>query len=158
MQAIDLILLTHVAVTWFMVGVIWFVQMVHYPLFSNIGKTEFSDYQLHHMHKTSQVVLIPMFIEIGTGGLLVLSQPEHVSAGLVWVGMALLLIIWASTGFVQVPQHDILTGGYDEKAHRTLVMTNWLRTIAWSARGLLVLWMVEQMLSGMIAAGGPGIQ
>ena len=158
MQAIELILLIHMAATWIMVGVIWFVQIVHYPLFRLIGRDEFSDYQLSHIHKTSQVVLVPMFIEMGTGGLLVLSPPADIPRWLPLMGMGMLLIIWALTGFVQVPQHDILTSGFDEKAHRTLLLTNWLRTALWSARGILVLYMLTRLLSLAAAALPQGIQ
>ena len=37
-----LILLGHLAATLFMVGVIWFVQVVHYPLFAKVGATAFA--------------------------------------------------------------------------------------------------------------------
>ena len=28
----------HIAVTWYMTGVIWFVQLVHYPLMDGVGR------------------------------------------------------------------------------------------------------------------------
>jgi len=38
--------------------------------------------------------------------------------------------------------HERLGHGYADGAHRRLVQTNWIRTIAWTARGVLVLWML----------------
>lgn len=31
------LLLVHAAATWAMVGLVWFVQVVHYPLFAQVG-------------------------------------------------------------------------------------------------------------------------
>jgi hypothetical protein len=38
--------------------------------------------------------------------------------------------------------HERLGHGYADWAHRRLVQTNWIRTVAWTARGVLVLWML----------------
>jgi hypothetical protein len=57
-----------------------------------------------------------------------------------------LVVIWLSTLLLQVPQHNTLGAGFDDAAHRTLVLTNWLRTAAWTLRSLLVLWMVAAMV------------
>jgi hypothetical protein len=51
-------------------------------------------------------------------------------------------LIWGTTGLVQVPLHAALTEGFDPAAHRRLVRTNWIRTVAWALRAALVLWMV----------------
>lgn len=65
----------------------------------------------------------------------------------VWLGLGLLAIIWLSTLFMQVPLHNLLAQGFDPSVHHKLVTSNWLRTIAWSARGLVILWMVKRVLS-----------
>ncbi|MEM9735245.1 MAG: hypothetical protein AAF908_01395, partial [Pseudomonadota bacterium] len=49
----------------------------------------------------------------------------------------LLGLVWASTFFVQVPLHGKLERGHDATLVRRLVMTNWLRTFLWTARGVL---------------------
>jgi hypothetical protein len=45
-------MLVHVGATLFMVGVIWFVQVVHYPLFSRVGLEKFSLYSEAHSYET----------------------------------------------------------------------------------------------------------
>ena len=55
-----------------------------------------------------------------------------------WLAAALLGIIWLSTFLLQVPAHQKLTSGFDERIHRRLVATNWLRTFAWTARSTLL--------------------
>jgi hypothetical protein len=43
---------------------------------------------------------------------------------------------WLSTWVVQIPLHNCLAAGFDSEAHRRLVKTNWMRTAAWTLRGV----------------------
>ncbi len=130
-----------------MVGVIWFVQMVHYPLFRQVGEAAFSLYETQHTRLTTYVVAPAMLVELATGLWLFVHRPAGTLPVQVWLGMGLLAVTWLSTFCVQVPLHQLLTQGFDAAAHHMLVTSNWLRTIAWSARGLAVLWMVQRALS-----------
>ncbi len=56
-------------------------------------------------------------------------------------GAVLLAIIWASTALLQVPAHSRLERGFDAHVHRRLVRTNWIRTVCWTARGVVALTM-----------------
>ncbi|MDQ3256092.1 MAG: hypothetical protein M3R15_19710 [Acidobacteriota bacterium] len=142
-----IVFLAHVAATLFMTGVIWFVQVVHYPLFSQVGPATFINYESAHARLTTWIVAPPMLFEVVTGALLLWwRRPSGVSAWLVATGFALVLVIWLSTYFLQVPRHTMLGKGYDQTAHDMLVFSNWLRTIAWSARSVLVLWMAALAL------------
>jgi hypothetical protein len=60
------VLLAHLAATLFMVGVIWFVQVIHYPLFSRVGPEKFSVYSEAHSRLTTYVVGSPMLVEFST--------------------------------------------------------------------------------------------
>lgn len=140
---IRLILLSHAAATLFMVGLIWFVQIVHYPLMGAIGDSEFSAYERRHMSLTTWVVAPPMLLEAATAVLLLWLRPTGLSSWFVWAGIILLAVIWISTALLQVPCHETLSNGFAAEVHRRLVSTNWLRTVAWSLRGLLVLWMIS---------------
>ncbi len=132
------VLLIHVFSTIFMVGLIWFVQIVHYPLFANVGADQFKTYEELHQRWTTWVVGPAMLIELGTAILLVKNPPAE-SATLAWVGLGLVIVIWLATGLLSVPAHNSLTIEYTTGAYRTLVSTNWIRTIAWTTRGILVL-------------------
>ena len=134
----DLVTTLHAAATLFMAGLIWFVQVVHYPLFAAVGRDRFVDYEGAHTRLTGWVVGPPMIVELVTAGLLVLRQPT----ALTWTGLALVALIWLSTAFLQMPAHKLLMGGFDPDLHRRLVRTNWLRTAAWSARAVLVFSMI----------------
>jgi hypothetical protein len=139
-------LLANVASTLFMVGVIWFVQIVHYPLFANVGQQSFSNYEQRHAGVTTWIVVPPMLVEIVTATLLVWFCPAGVQRWTVGVGFVLVVVIWVSTAFLQVPFHDQLANGFQAGAHQQHVASNWIRTIAWSLRGCLTLSMIWSML------------
>ena len=141
-----LIFLLNIAATLFMTGVIWFVQVVHYPLFAGVGAETFAVYAARHSNLTTFVVIVPMFTELVTAALLVWRRPPELAAWEVWLGLGLVGIIWLSTALLQVPQHTTLGAGFDGAAHTTLVTTNWLRTAAWTLRSALVLWWLTQLL------------
>lgn len=141
------VFLLHVAATLYMTGLIWFVQLVHYPLFSGVGAVEFLAYQQAHMRMTAVAVGPPMLMEIVGAAMLVWAPLPGLPRWSFWVGLVLVLVIWASTGLLQVPRHDALvTQGFDASIHTSLVATNWIRTIAWSARGVLVTWMLYALI------------
>ena len=122
-----------------MTGVIWFVQVVHYPLFGGVGAGEFRAYEQRHAALTTWVVAPPMLVEAATALLLFRFRPAGVSTWQVSAGLGLVAVVWLSTAFLQVPCHDRLSRGFDPAVHARLVSTNWLRTAVWSARGVLVL-------------------
>lgn len=138
---IRLLLLAHLGSSLYMVGLIWFVQIVHYPLFANVGNHEFPAYEQRHTTRTTWVVGPPMLIQGVTASLLIWFPPASVANWCVWSGLAFLLVNWLSTAFIQVPCHDSLSKGFNPFVHERLVWTNWLRTLAWSLHGCLVLWM-----------------
>ncbi len=131
------LLLLHCAATLAMVGLIWFVQVVHYPLFSSVGQSPFPEYERLHQKRTTLVVAPLMLIEALTATLILTTDLSPSARDLAWIGWVLLLLIWLSTAFLQVPLHRRLAEGYDPLAVRRLVRTNWSRTIAWTVRGFI---------------------
>ncbi|MDA3873210.1 MAG: hypothetical protein PF795_04555 [Kiritimatiellae bacterium] len=118
----------------YMTGVIWFVQLVHYPMLhvSNGAKSESGHRQ--YTRRMGFVVMPIMLTELVLQGVW-LAREAEVEASL---GAALLFLIWASTFFVQVPCHHKLQTRFEPSLQRKLVMTNWIRTLAWTARALLL--------------------
>jgi hypothetical protein len=135
-----LLLRLHAAVTWFLVGLIWFVQVVHYPLMRSVGSGHFREYERLHRSRTNFVVAPAMLLELLLAiALVVLAHRSGDGVILGWVGIVLLAIIWASTFGLQVPLHRELGRGFDGKAWQRLVISNLLRTLAWSSRGVIAL-------------------
>jgi len=132
----ELLFHMHAAATWALAGLVWTVQVVHYPLMARVGAGSFPGYHAAHTRRMTRVVAPLMLAELGTAG------------ALLWLGernpwwlasLAPLAGNWLSTALVQVPLHRRLSSGFDPAAHTRLVRTNWWRTAAWSLRGGLVL-------------------
>jgi hypothetical protein len=122
--------------TLFMVGLIWFVQVVHYPLYHQVGVDGFALYEAMHNHKTTLVVAAPMLLEVFTAITLLYYRPDWMSAEQAFWGVILVAIIWVVTALISVPAHGKLSRHYDGQIVNHLVAWNWLRTVAWTLRGL----------------------
>jgi hypothetical protein len=128
--------------TVFLTGLIWIIQVVHYPLIQMVDEGIFVSYMAHHRRKISYVVLPLMLIELASAILLALTSGNSVIAVQAWIGLILVILIWLSTFLAQVPLHKILSAKKDTAAITRLVKTNWLRTILWSTRAVLLTWML----------------
>lgn len=136
MNSLETILLVaQLASTLPLVGLIWTIQLVHYPLFELVGEETQVDYQKAHMSRITWIVAPLMLVElVAAGGLWLLAPADPWAIA----GGVLVAITWASTALIQVPCHNRLAGGFHQPSHRRLVDSNWIRTIAWSLRGGVV--------------------
>lgn len=133
------IVIVHAGATWFLVGLIWTIQLVHYPSFSSIDPEVYRDFQQRHMHRMGQLVGLPWLVEgITVLGVFLLAPDDRVRL-LAAVGGVLEIVVIAVTVRSSIPAHNSLSQGFDELAHRRLLRTNWLRTGAWTARGIIAL-------------------
>ena len=130
---------THLAATIFLTGLIWVIQVVHYPLLGYGAGEEFVELHRRHTRRISAVVVPPMLVELATAIWLVVRSPSVVPTALPWIGLSLLGVVWLSTFALQVPEHKRLTAGFDPGAHQRLVRSNWIRTVAWSLRAAVAL-------------------
>jgi hypothetical protein len=129
--------LLHAAATWFMTGLIWFVQAVHYPLMGQVGRAEAAGYAAAHQRRGSLVVIPVMLVEAITALALVASPPTGTGRVLPGLGLAMLVFIWAATARLIMPMHGRLLAGTDPRAQRRLVLTNWIRTMLWTGRAVV---------------------
>jgi hypothetical protein len=141
-----LLLLLQLVSTLPLCGLIWFVQVVHYPLFHRVGSAEFRAYAGEHARRTTWVVAPLMLVELVTSVILLFPnlRPHGVRPVGAWMGAGLVGVIWLSTALLQVPLHDRLQESFSGRHIARLVAGNWLRTAAWSLRGALVVWWVWQ--------------
>jgi hypothetical protein len=140
------VVMCHLVATSAMVGLIWFVQVVHYPLFAAVGSRGFAQYEQRHQRRTSLVVGPLMAAEGVTAGWLAIAPPDGLSRTLPVLGLAMLGVIHASTVLLQVPQHAALAGGYDSARVHRLIRTNWVRTVGWSFRGIIAVLMLAKLM------------
>lgn len=131
----DWIFAAHLVATFVMTGIIWFVQVVHYPMLAHLPHENFQKLEREHCDRTGFVVAPLMLVEMFTlGGLLLLGFDSP----LFLFTAALLGVVWFSTFVLQVPAHRALLKGWSESTHRRLVFTNWIRTTAWTLRSLIL--------------------
>ncbi len=144
MSPSEVILLVNAATTWFMCGVIWLVQLVHYPLFRDYDRNTFTAVMLVHQKRTALVVFPAMAAGLISSLLLAAHPPSGVPGWMPWVGVASAAVWSVSTARVQVPLHEKLAAhGFSSAVHTRLVTTNWVRTTAWSVQGVICIGMLS---------------
>ena len=136
------LLLANTAATFTMLGLIWFVQLVHYPLMTLLPEPVALLFAARHQLRTTWIVGPVMFVEAVTGLLVIFIHPPGMHPAIAVVGFLLILFIFYRTGAVHVPQHRALARDHDCSTCEELVRSNWLRTLAWTIRGGLVLLLI----------------
>lgn len=122
---------SHAAVSLALACVLWTVQLVIYPAFRFISADVFHRWHYNYTGAITWVVAPLILIQTGgvAGRFVVLGHAD----GLWLFEAACTVLAWAVTVFVSVPLHTRLQRVRDEEDMRKLVLTNWLRTAAWSA-------------------------
>jgi len=147
MELSILLLLINTVATLYMTGLIWMVQIVHYPLFAEVGSEQFPEYARKHQFLTTIAVGPPMLAEALSSILLAWHIPPGTSPFMVIAGIVIVASIWISTAAIQVPCHGKLEDGFKKSIHKRLVLSNWFRTVAWTAHGLLVVSILAASIS-----------
>lgn len=129
--------------TFAMFGIVWFVQLVQYPLFNHVGSDEWIAFENAYTTRAGWVIGPLMLIEVITAVLLVIRKPKQ--RKLFGLNLILLAIIWSSTFFIQVPLHESLSNAWDVEQWKQLVSSNWIRTVFWSARVPLLVWAAHRV-------------
>jgi hypothetical protein len=132
------VLLANAVSTFFMLGLTWFVQVVHYPLFPLVGRDQFPGYHERHSKLTAWVVLPPMTVELGSSVLLAVEPPSGES-GLAIAGAVLAASVWLLTALAAAPAHGrIGRTGLDDASLRSLLAISWVRTVVWTGHAVVV--------------------
>jgi hypothetical protein len=138
-----LIVIAHLSATLFMVGLIWTIHYVHYPLFANVGEQTYVNFQAAHVERIGKLLLLPWLTE-GVTLIAILAiaflgthKALRVPAVINGAAMALVLVI---SGFWSAPAHGKLADGFDKAVHDQLMTANLIRTLAWSLCGICAIW------------------
>ena len=136
------VVIAHCLSTFFMVGLIWTIHTVHYPLFAYVGDSTYVQFQAEHVERIGKLLLLPWLTEgVTLMALLALAlmgsrKDLRVPALLNGFAMAFVLII---SGFWSAPAHGELADGFDASVHSRLMTANLIRTLAWTVCGLCAL-------------------
>jgi len=144
------LLIAHLATTLFMVGLIWTIHIVHYPLFAYVGESTYIAFQTQHVDQIGKLLLLPWLVE-GLTLLCVLllaflgnHRDLRLPAFLNGFGMAIALVI---SGVWSAPAHGKLADGFDPDIHNQLMNANLVRTFAWTLCGVSAVWLVARLWS-----------
>ena len=132
---LTLIHILNVAVSWGLFILIWLVQIMIYPGLARIPSNEFVNYHEWYVTRITMVVLPLMICEI-----IIAIAWFFLQDNLFYpiVAGSLVILVWCSTFTFQVPIHKSLQAGKDKSKIRRLVATNWIRTVAWSLKAVIV--------------------
>ena len=119
----------------FLVGLIWIIQCVHYPSFYFIERHA-PAFHSFHVRSISIIVAPLMTIELFSSILLFYLNQDVLFGALI----LLLAIIWLSTFFIQMPIHEKLKREWNKKQVDYLIQSNWIRTILWSIKLVILAW------------------
>lgn len=116
-------------------GLIWTIQLVHYPSFQYIDQNRFIDFEKFHTKTISYIVVPLMLLELFSGSIHVFYS-ENGAYQL--FNYLMLILIWISTFLLSVPIHQKLNKGFSADLIEKLIITNWPRTILWTLRSFLL--------------------
>ena len=120
------------------------MQFVHYPAFHGFEMRAYHEWMAFHKLRISFIVIPVMLSELTTS--IMLSFGDAFYPLMHQIGLAIVILIWLITFFVQVPLHQQLSDGYSEKVVHRLVSTNRWRTLLWSLKSILGIYMLARII------------
>ena len=135
-MGIEILSEVHFLSTSLMVGIIWVIQLLHYPAFNFIKESDYVEFQHFHMQRISFIVVPVMILELFSAFMLV----YYVRSNLLILCLIILLFIWLITFVFFTKMHQLLLVGYDKIIVDKLVQINWSRTVLWSLRLIILIY------------------
>ncbi len=129
-----------------MFGVIWIVQVVHYPLMRFVSSPRFTRLESGHRLRISLVVGPLMAVEGVCVLAFLVAPPPGLIWWLPWAGASAEAVAIGTTVLVSAPLHERLNAHFDQATLNRLIATNWIRTVAWTGRAGLAIAMLVAVL------------
>lgn len=139
-------LLAHLAITISLTGIIWFVQLIHYPVMEHLS--EKSSFARLHISRTMPLAVSMMVIELATGIVLLWLRPVSVPIWMPVTGLLLMAMFWAITWQGCVPGHFCVRRSGTNEAYAQLMIANGWRSVLMTCRSMLLLSMLWFALLG----------
>ena len=146
---LNLVIVAQLAATAVMFGAIWIVQLLVYPSFEDVAASVSPEawrrFHARHTGRITWIVGPAMLVEACAALWLLITLPSQIWVVLNVLGAGLIALVWVVTIIVSSIHHSRLSNEPNlEIAHR-LVQWNWVRTIAWTSRLLIVVIMTIQV-------------
>ena len=133
------IFLLNLVLAFIAVGLIWTIQLVHYPSMRFIPKERFVEYHNFHSMRISFLAIPLMVTELGSSLILFYQNYNNAIQTIFLINLVIVALIWLSTFLIQVPLHNALSKEKQSEKLSKLICTNWIRTILWTARSILMI-------------------
>jgi len=128
MEIPQLYLLFWSLLSFWVLGQIWLVQIVVYPLFARVGTAEYIGYHRFYTSRIPLVVILPGFASFLLPIPLAFFGPE-VPAWMTVANVAMGIVGLLVTVLLEIPRHGRLEkGGKDDAVISELIRYNWPRT------------------------------
>lgn len=142
MELPQLLLLLWSTLVFWVLGQIWLVQIVIYPLFAQVGETDYVRYHRFYSRRIPLPVILPGFASFLLPVALAFfgpAVPVWMTEANVAAGVAGLLV----TVLLEIPRHARLEkGGKNDTAIAELIRYNWPRTLSISAQAVVTFLML----------------
>lgn len=143
MDFAHLLLLFWTALIFYVLGEIWFVQIVVYPLFEKVGEGEYVAYHRFYSSHIPLPVIAPGFASFLLPVALVFLGPGSVPMWIYLANLTCGVVGLLVTVALEIPRHARLEkGGKQEAMIRELVHFNWARTLSITGSAFLTVLMV----------------
>ena len=140
MMPVAWIFLAYVCLSLYDLGMTWVLQLMHYPLYHNVGAAEFSDYIRTNNQRAVVPAILPAIATLGMSLLMLWQRPPAVTTTTAWFAVILNLVVMLSTAIWQGRLHALpAASGKSTVTIDLLLRTNWIRTLAFSVQGLLAI-------------------
>ncbi len=141
-------LLMWTVVILYVLGEIWFAQIVVYPLFAKVGEAEYVSYHRFYSSRIPLPVILPGFASFLLPIGLVFFGPESVPLWMYLANVVCGLVGLLATVVLEIPRHAKLEeGGKQEAVIRELILYNWPRTLAITISVFLTVLMLTSAFS-----------
>ena len=103
-----------------LLGVILVTQFVSYPMFLSVDRKSFTSYHMNYTFNISKIVLPLMVVELFFVIEMLINNYNLYSL----ISFFLIIVVWLSTFFIQVPLHNSLSKKYCELKIKKLIFSN----------------------------------
>lgn len=146
MQTVPWLLFAYVGLSFYDAGQMWVLQLMHYPLYRDIGGAEFAAYVAANNRHAVLPAILPSLATLVLSIVLVFRRPPMLSVALVLAGVACNVAVLLSTLVWQGRLHgELARVGKSDVLIDRLVATNWVRTLSFTVQAALAMVMLAQL-------------